>query len=63
MFNGNVFERADVYLSTNGGSAVSSRAGTMTSNLGPNDGGMGPHSINSPLIMGPRFNGNNKLAF
>jgi hypothetical protein len=63
MFSGNVFERAETFLSMNGGSVASSRAGTMTSALGPNDGGMTPASIISPLHMGSRFNGNGKATF
>ena len=56
MFNGNVFERADTYLS------VGSRAGTMTSTLSANDGPM--NSMLSPLnSLGGRFNGNGKVAF
>ncbi|RAL65383.1 hypothetical protein DID88_000951 [Monilinia fructigena] len=55
MFNGNVFERADTYLS-NG-----SRAGTMTSQLGVNDG---PTMLLSPShYMNNRFNSNGKVAF
>lgn len=55
MFNGNVFERADTYLS-NG-----SRAGTMTSQLGVNDG---PTMVLSPgQYMNHRFNSNGKVAF
>ncbi|KAK6601046.1 Leucine-rich repeat-containing protein sog2 [Botrytis cinerea] len=55
MFNGNVYERADTYLS-NG-----SRAGTMTSQLGVNDG---PTIMLSPShYMNNRFNSNGKVAF
>lgn len=54
MFTGNVFERADALLSMNN-SAVSSRAGTMTSNVD----GMTPSSLLSPLnSVNSRFNGN-----
>jgi hypothetical protein len=65
MFSGNVFERADAYLSMNGGSVVSSRNGTMTSSaMGSNDGTITPASILSPLnSSNPRFNGNGKMAF
>ncbi|KAF7858451.1 hypothetical protein EAF04_009052 [Stromatinia cepivora] len=55
MFNGNVYERADTYLS-NG-----SRAGTMTSQLGVNDG---PTIMLSPShYMNNRFNSNGKVGF
>ena len=64
MFSSNVFERADAYLSMNGGSVASSRNGTMTnSTLGPNDASMTPASILSPLNSISRFNGNGKMAF
>ncbi|KAF5869798.1 putative ram signaling pathway protein [Botrytis fragariae] len=55
MFNGNVYERADTYLS-NG-----SRTGTMSSQLGVNDG---PTIMLSPShYMNNRFNSNGKVAF
>ncbi|KAJ8059712.1 hypothetical protein OCU04_011358 [Sclerotinia nivalis] len=55
MFNGNVYERADTYLS-NG-----SRAGTMTSQLGVNDG---PTIMLSPShYMNNRFNSNGRVGF
>ncbi|KAB8300968.1 hypothetical protein EYC80_002892 [Monilinia laxa] len=55
MFNGNVFERADTYLSHG------SRAGTMTSQLGVNDG---PTMLLSPShYMNNRFHSNGKVAF
>ena len=63
MFSGNVFQRADAFLSMNGGSAVSSRAGTMTSvfNMGANDGIMAAATTLSPMnSMNLRFNGNGK---
>ena len=66
MFSGNVFQRADAFLSMNGGSAVSSRAGTMTSvvGAGPNDGMMTPSSLLSPMnSMNLRFNGNGKVTY
>lgn len=65
IFSGNVFERADAYLSMNGGSVVSSRTGTMMSSaMGSNDGMITPASIMSPLnSASSRFNGNGKLAF
>ena len=65
MFSGNVFERADAYLSMNGGSVVSSRNGTMTSSaMASNDGTITPASILSPLnSSNSRFNGSGKLAF
>ena len=65
MFSGNVFERADAYLSMNGGSTMSSRNGTMTSAvLGPNDGSMTPTSIWSPVnSSNSRSNGGGKMAF
>jgi hypothetical protein len=57
MFSGNVFERADALLSMNGSSVVSSRAGTMTSTLGSNDGSMTPASMLSPMnSFGSRYN-------
>ncbi|KAG0652028.1 Leucine-rich repeat-containing sog2 [Hyphodiscus hymeniophilus] len=63
MFSGNVFERADAYLSMNGGSVASSRNGTMTS-ASLNDGSMTPASGLSPLnSSNSRFNGNGKMAF
>ena len=56
MFSGNVFERADAFLSMNS-SAASSRAGTM-------DGNMMPPSILSPMnSSNARFNGNGKIPF
>lgn len=60
MFSGNVFERAEALLSMNGGSVLSSRAGTMTSVLGgANDGMMTPASMLSPMnSINLRFNGN-----
>ena len=65
LLGSNFFERADNFLSTNGGSLASSRAGTMTSNLGSNEGSMTPSTIISPLNLGGRFNanGNGKSAF
>jgi hypothetical protein len=65
MFSGNVFERADAYLSMNGGSVVSSRTGTMISSaIGSNDGTITPASTMSPLnSAGSRFNGNGTMAF
>lgn len=55
MFHGNVYERADTYLS-NG-----SRAGTMTSQLGVNDG---PTIMLSPShYMNNRFNSNGRVGF
>ncbi|KAI9642876.1 RAM signaling network component [Ciborinia camelliae] len=55
MFNGNVFERADTYLSSG------SRAGTMTSQLSVNDG---PTIMLSPsYYMNNRYNSNGKVAF
>lgn len=56
MFSGNVFERADTFISMNGSSAVSSRAGTMTSTMGSNDS-MTPVSMLSPMnSFGSRYN-------
>ena len=57
MFSGNVFERADAFLQTNSSSAVSSRAGTMTSTY-TNDGTVTPASILSPMnsMNYPRYN-------
>jgi hypothetical protein len=63
MFSGNVFERADTYLSMTGGSTLSSRNGTMTSSaMVSNDGTMTPTSILSPLNTGSRFNSNGKMG-
>jgi hypothetical protein len=63
MFSGNVFERADTFLSMNGSSVVSSRAGTMTSTLGSNDGSMTTASMLSPMnSFGSRFN-SGKVTF
>lgn len=61
MFSGNVFERADALLSINGGT---SRAGTMTSAMGLNEG-MAIHSSSiSPMKSArPRFNSNGKISF
>lgn len=57
MFSGNVFERADAFLQTNGSSVGSSRAGTMTSTY-TNDGTVTPASILSPMnsMIYPRYN-------
>ncbi len=64
MFSGNVFERGDALLSmSNGGSLASSRAGTMTSALGANDGMMTPASIISSLNVSSKFNGIGKVTF
>lgn len=65
MFSGNFFERADAYLSMNGGSVVSSRNGTMTSSgLGSHDGTVTPASIMSPPNSSTsRLNGNGRMAF
>jgi hypothetical protein len=57
MFSGNVFERADTFISMNGSSVASSRAGTMTSSMGSNDGSMTPASMLSPMnSFGSRYN-------
>jgi hypothetical protein len=65
MFSGNVFDRADAYLSMNGGSVASSRNGTMTSATMTNDGSVTPAStLMSPLnATSSRFNGNGKMGF
>jgi len=63
MFNGNVFERADTLLSMNTSSAVSPRAGTMTSSIGGNDGSMTPSSLLSPVnSMNTRYNAFNGIG-
>ncbi len=64
MFSGNVFERADTLLSINSSSVISSRAGTMTSNFGSNDGTLTPASMLSPMnSLGSRFNSSGKVTF
>jgi hypothetical protein len=65
MFSGNVFERADAYLSMNGNSAVSTRNNTLTSSaMSSSDGIFTPASLFSPLnASNSRFNGNGKMAF
>ena len=65
MFSGNFFERADAYLSMNGGSVASSRNGMMTSSaMASYDGTMTPASIISPLnASNSRLNGNGRMAF
>lgn len=67
MFSGNVFERADAYLSMNGSSTLSSRTATMTSStMVPSDGSITPAAILSPANSTSRFingNGNGKTAF
>ena len=56
MFSSNSYELGD-YMSMNGSYVVSSRAGTMTSTLGSNDGSMTPASMLSPMnSFGPRYN-------
>lgn len=58
MFIGNVFERADAFLSMNS-SAASSRSGTMTSNEGISSSVTSPaNSMNSQNSMNSRFNFN-----
>jgi hypothetical protein len=64
MFSGNVFERADALLSMTS-SATTSRAGTMSSAVGPLDGSMTPASLLSPMnsLNINRYNSNGKVTF
>ncbi|TAQ91407.1 hypothetical protein B7494_g255 [Chlorociboria aeruginascens] len=62
MFSGSVFDRADALLSLSGSSSASSRAGTMTSSVGQNDGSYTPGIISPMTSLNTRFNSNGKVV-